>query len=141
MFHKLFEAAGKVLNGKQVANVLAENYENESDLHVDPLRQRKAKNEKEKGSKKSTAEKMKKEITLYELLSAIKMSKLAKKAPGEDKITNQMIKNLGNITSLKLLEVSNLSWKTGTVPQVWPTATMIPIYKKGKDKKGTSLSV
>ena len=64
---------------------------------------------------------MKKEITLYELLSAIKMSKLAKKAPGEDKITNQMIKNLGNITSLKLLEVSNLSWKTETVPQVWPT--------------------
>ena len=58
------EAAGKVLTGKQVANVLAENYENESDLHVDPLRQREAKNEKEKGSKKLTAEKMKKEITL-----------------------------------------------------------------------------
>ena len=46
-----------------------------------------------------------------------------------------MIKNLGHITLLKLLEVSNLSWKTGTVPQVWPTATMIPIYKKGKDKR------
>ena len=74
------EAAGKVLTGKQVANVLAENYENESDLHVDPLRQREAKNEKEKGSKKSTAEKMKKEITLYELLSAIKKSKVAKKS-------------------------------------------------------------
>ena len=51
------EAAGKVLTGKQLANVLAENYENESDLHVDPLRQREAKNEKKKGSKKSTAEK------------------------------------------------------------------------------------
>ena len=47
---------------------------------VDSLRQREAKNEKEKGSKKSTAEKMKKEITLYELLSAIKKSKLAKKS-------------------------------------------------------------
>ena len=46
-----------------------------------------------------------------------------------------MIKNLGNITLLKLLEVSNMFWKTGTVPQVWPTATMIPIYKKGKDKR------
>ena len=73
------EAAGKVLTGKQVANVSAENYENESDLHVDSLRQRDAKNEKEKGSKKSTAEKIKKEI-LYELLSAIKKSKLAKKS-------------------------------------------------------------
>ena len=46
--------------GKQVANVLAENYENESDLHVDSLRQRDAKNEKEKGSKISTAKKIKK---------------------------------------------------------------------------------
>ena len=46
-----------------------------------------------------------------------------------------MIKNLRTISLLKLLEVSNLSWKTGTVPQVRSTATMIPIYKKGKDKK------
>ena len=74
------EAAGKVLTGKQVANVLAENYKNESDLHVDLLRQREAKNEKEKGSKKSAAEKLKKKITLHELLSAIKKSKLAKKS-------------------------------------------------------------
>ena len=41
--------------------------------------QRDAKNEKEMGSKKSTAKK-KKEITLSELLSAIKKSKLAKKS-------------------------------------------------------------
>ena len=46
-----------------------------------------------------------------------------------------MIKNLRTISLLKLLEVSNLSWKTGTVPQVQSTATMIQIYKKGKGKE------
>ena len=45
------EAAGKVLTGKQVANVLAENYENESDLHVDPLRQIEAKMRKKREAK------------------------------------------------------------------------------------------
>ena len=52
-----------------------------------------------------------------------------------------MIKNLGNTTLLRLLEVFNLSWKTGTVPQVWPTATMIPIYKKGKARRNQPISL
>ena len=34
-----------------------------------------------------------------------------------------------------LLELFNESWKNGTVPALWKKATIIPIHKKGKDKK------
>ena len=34
-----------------------------------------------------------------------------------------------------ILALFNKSWKSGTVPALWKKATIIPIYKKGKDKK------
>ena len=37
-----------------------------------------------------------------------------------------------------MLDIFNLSWKTGHVPQIWREANMIPIHKKGKDKLKTS---
>ena len=42
------------------------------------------------------------------------------------------------IIHLKLLEIFNLSWEEGRVPQMWKEAIMIPIHKKGKDKTKSS---
>ena len=58
-----------------------------------------------------------------------------KKAPGPDGVTNDMIKNFGLLTKRTLLKLFNESWKSGTVPAMWKKATIIPIHKKGKDKK------
>ena len=58
-----------------------------------------------------------------------------KKAPGLDGVTNYMIKNFGLLTKRTLLKLFNESWKTVTVPAMWKKATIIPIHKKGNDKK------
>ena len=46
-----------------------------------------------------------------------------------------MINNFGLLNKKTLLKLFNESWKTGTVPAMWKKATIIPIHKKGKDKK------
>ena len=76
---------------------------------------------------------MKTDITLTELNMAIRKLK-KEKSPGPDKITNEMLQHLGNTAVKKLLDIYNLSWKQGQVPQCWREATMIPILKRGKNK-------
>ena len=71
-------------------------------------------------------------ISMEEVELAIRQLK-CKKAPGPDGVTNDMIKNFGLLTKRTLLKLFNESWKTGTVPA--KKATIIPIHKKGKDKK------
>ena len=49
---------------------------------------------------------------------------------------NDMIKHLGPAAKKTLLELFKESWKNGTVPALWKKkATIIPVHKKGKDKK------
>ena len=55
-----------------------------------------------------------------------------RKTPGPDNITNEMILHLGR--KKKLLQLFNDGWRTGTVPQVWREAIMIPILKRSKHK-------
>ena len=45
-----------------------------------------------------------------------------------------MLQHLGNSALEKLLDIFNLSWKQGQVPQCWREATMIPVLKTGKNK-------
>ena len=73
-------------------------------------------------------------INMKEIEAAIKQLK-CKKAPGPDGVTNDMIKHLGPADKKTLLELFNELWKNGTVPVLWKKATIIPIHKKGKDKK------
>ena len=77
---------------------------------------------------------MKQPLTLHELEIALRKLK-TRKSPGPDGITNEMLKHLGNTAVLKLLEIFNSSWEGGTLAQVWREAIMIPVLKKGKDKK------
>ena len=71
---------------------------------------------------------------MEELKTALSSLSL-KKAPGPDQVTNEMLINLGPQGKKKLLQLFNDSWRTGIVPEVWKEATILPIHKKGKDKK------
>ena len=61
-----------------------------------------------------------------------------KKAPWPNGVTNDMILHLGPSAKKASLALFNKSWKSGTVPALYEKATLIPIHKKGKDKKHPS---
>ena len=72
-------------------------------------------------------------ITIKELQEVIKNLKNGK-APGEDKITTEMIKKMGTEGTEVLLKIYNRVWQEEQIPKDWQTALIVPIYKKG-DKK------
>ena len=76
-------------------------------------------------------------LKISELNSAIRNLK-PKKAPGPDGVSNDMLKHLGLIARKTLLEIFNRSWNKGLVPEVWKTAHLVPVLKKGKDKTNRS---
>ena len=65
---------------------------------------------------------------MTELRQAIEKLK-KKKSPGPENITNEMLQHLGNTALKKILDMYNLSWKEGQVPQIWKEAIKIPILK------------
>ena len=69
------------------------------------------------------------EFSLTELKSAIQKLK-ARKSPGVDGITNEMIKNLSALGKEKLLIIYNKSWKTSEIPSIWRLGQIVPILKK-----------
>ena len=125
---------GNPVTGKKAADLLISSYEKESEIKVPKERIKRVKEEMTAAKTQETEihEIMQKPINLLELNSALDGLK-AKKSPGPDEITNEMLKFLGNRGKTKLLEVINLSWKTGNLPQLWREAEMIPVYKKGKN--------
>ena len=129
---------GNILTGKQAADTFASCYANESNIPVSTAKQREARREqRERLTKRTTVEPMKQPIKLAELQSALKKLK-PRKSPGPDGISNEMLTHLGSAAVNKLLEIFNLSWEEGKLPQIWREATMIPILKKGKDPKKAS---
>ena len=58
-----------------------------------------------------------------------------RKAPGPDGITGEMLKHLGACSRAVLLMIFNHSWMKRVVPAVWKEAVIMPVPKKGKDKK------
>ena len=68
-------------------------------------------------------------FSVQELERAI--AKLAsKKAPGPDKITNEMIKHLGPKAKQILLKFINKTWEEGRLPSQWRTAIITPNSQK-----------
>ena len=61
---------------------------------------------------------MKQSIKLAELQTALKKLK-ARRSPGPDAISNEMLTHLGNSAVNKLLEIFNLSWEERKLPQIW----------------------
>ena len=73
-------------------------------------------------------------FTMKELNDALKKVKI-RKAPGPDGITGEMPKHLGACYRAVLLKIFNHGWMKGVVPAVWKEVVIIPVSKKGKDKK------
>ncbi|KAM7287414.1 uncharacterized protein ISCGN_031105 [Ixodes scapularis] len=72
-------------------------------------------------------------FTRGELESALQRGK-THTAPGPDKITMTMLRNLPDLTKSELLEWINEIWETGKLPKSWKHSLVIPIPKPGKDK-------
>jgi ribonuclease HI len=129
------EDRGDILTGKQAADHFANSYANESSIDVGADKQREARKEqRERRNQKANPEIMEAPLSHHELCRALRKLK-NKKSPGPDGISNEMLAHLGCAAVNKLLDIFNLSWKEGQVPQVWKEAVIIPVHKKGKDKK------
>ena len=127
--------SGELLTQKRAANCLAKHYQEESSVKLSRERTRQVREQlKQKQDQPPTDSCMAEAISMEEVELAIRQLK-CKIIPGSDDVTNDMIKNFGLFTKRTLLKLCNESWKTGTVPAMWKKATIIHLYKKGKDKK------
>ena len=79
------------------------------------------------------------DFSLQELDKSIRRAP-QKKAPGPDKITNEMIAHLGKVAKTKLLSFINRTWRESKLPTQWRTAKITPILKKGKPARLPSTS-
>ena len=77
------------------------------------------------------------EITWNELLRAIKVAK-SDKAPGEDTIPYELIKELGPKARKFFLHLFNEIWRGKPIPQRWRIAVILPLLKDGKDPASPS---
>ncbi|GJQ79399.1 hypothetical protein Trydic_g16258 [Trypoxylus dichotomus] len=66
---------------------------------------------------------------LEEVLKRLKNGK----APGDDKLTTEMLKNMGYHARL-LLDIYNNVWEEGRIPKDWDLSLIAPIYKRGNNK-------
>ena len=71
------------------------------------------------------------DFTMGELKTAVRKLK-ARKTPGPDKVTNEMISNLNTEALSILLKYINRTWRESKLPTAWLTATIQPILKKDK---------
>ena len=70
------------------------------------------------------------DFNIQELLHTIKS--LINTAPGQDNITNEIIKHLSKSFLQILLDFYDYSWKKEKLPDQWKLSTVIPIYNIGK---------
>ena len=127
------EENNKILMGKIAADTFAKAYAEESNTTVPRQLKKEMRQEERERRKTAAPDAMKEDLTMAELKKAIKQLK-KKKSPGPDGVTNEMLQHLGNTTMQKLLDIFNLSWRSGQVPQCWKDATMIPVLKQGKNR-------
>ena len=134
----VIEENNELHSERKAADILAKQYSNVSQVTIPRQKIRETKKEIRRIiSTRKTEDKnhlMTEEFTLTELKTSIRQLK-TKKSPGPDGICNEMIKHLGHNALKLLLEIFNQSWTTGQVPAMWKEAHIVPILKKGKDKK------
>ena len=96
---------------------------------------------KDKKIKRIVKAKLKEKVTDTEGINSpflktdlVKLIQEAKtgRATGDDRISNEMMKNLGPSGIDILLKLINISWSQSVVPNAWRRAKIIPLHKKGK---------
>ena len=125
----------KLLTDKKAMNELAQLNRRESTL---PLTLKKVGDMKEKLKQKEKLKIipcpcLKSTVKISEQNSAIRNLK-PKKAQGPDSVSNDMLKHLGPIARKTPMEIFDCSWNKGLIPEVWKTAYLVSVSKKGKDK-------
>lgn len=70
------------------------------------------------------------EPTIEEIMKQIKILK-NNKAPGEDKITGELVKIMSGDLAKYIHWLIGLIWRKEVIPKEWRTALMCPIHKKG----------
>ena len=78
-----------------------------------------------------------KKFTRTELDNSLKKCKLGK-APGPDEVTSDTLIQLSEYDKAMLLKIINKTWDSGSLPQIWKTANIVPILKNGKPKNKVS---
>ena len=73
------------------------------------------------------------DFELHELITAIKSANLHS-APGDDKISYELLKHLPKSALSKILVFYNETWNCGKLIPDWKTATIIPIHKPESNK-------
>ncbi|GFW87307.1 reverse transcriptase domain-containing protein [Trichonephila clavipes] len=120
---------------KETASLLAKHYENKSKLTFN-ANDRKLLRIYRKTIQDSKRYNHKNIFTIPFLMEELEAA-IAKmnpgKAPGTDVIFGRMVQHFGNLAKKELLEIFNLSWATGKLPQIWKLSTVIPILKPNKN--------
>ena len=129
----VIEANNELITEKRAANVFADPYQEQSTTHVARERIKEVGEETENIILSSYCEErdcsMTDPFSMKELKDALKKVK-TKKAPGPDGITGEMLKHLEACSRAVLLKIFK-----DLVPAVWKEAIVIPVPKKGRDKK------
>ena len=130
-----FNNANETASTKQdIADTLASQFcSNSSTSHYsEEFQKYKKQQEKTKlNFKSSNNEEYNTPFNLDELKDAV--SKAHDTATGPDEIHYRMLKHLPPKSLQALLDIFNDMWETGTFPESWEQATIIPIPKPGKD--------
>ncbi|KAI3377174.1 hypothetical protein L3Q82_009086 [Scortum barcoo] len=70
-------------------------------------------------------------ITQAEVTEVVRASSFGGKAPGVDEIRPEYLKSLDVVGLSWLTRLCNIAWRLGTVPLVWQTGVVVPLFKKG----------
>ncbi|KAF8766379.1 putative RNA-directed DNA polymerase like protein [Argiope bruennichi] len=73
-----------------------------------------------------------KQFSMRELLIALTFLDI-NKSPGPDGLSGRLLEYLGSMGKQKLIDLFNLSWKKGRLPQGWKKAIIIPVKKPNKN--------
>lgn len=134
----VLDVNGQLLHGKAAANCFAEAYHQQSTVKMAQQRIQAVHDETERCLSDSAPNSiMDDSFTMAELNTALRSLK-AKKAPGPDGISNDMLRHLGPAAKALLLQIFNQSWEQAKVPTLWKEAHITPILKKGKPKSNPS---
>jgi hypothetical protein len=63
------------------------------------------------------------------------------KAAGPNNITPRVLKELAPFIAPILTVIFKISYESGTIPAIWKTANICPVFKKGKPAKRLTFDV